>query len=82
MPEISTPENEQLVARVYEEAMAALDGGKQVSTPALIVHDVEHLMQEVNSAASFEGYFRCQALKKSGASGSNCELSGSAEYSS
>ena len=62
MPEISTSENEQLVARVYEEAMSALDKGKQVSAPALVVHDVEHLMQEVNSGVSFEGYFRWSSL--------------------
>jgi hypothetical protein len=62
MPEISTLENEQLVARVYEEAMSALDAGKPVSAPALVVHDVEHLMQEVNSGVSFEGYFRWSSL--------------------
>jgi len=62
MPEISTTENEQLVARVYEEAMSALDQGKHISAPALLVHDVEHLMQEVNSGVSFEGYFRWSSL--------------------
>lgn len=62
MPEISTPENEQLVARVYEAAMSALNEGKDVSAPALVVHDVEHLMQEVNSGVSFEGYFRWSSL--------------------
>lgn len=66
MPEISTPENEQLVARVYGEAMSALDEGKHVSAPALVVHDVEHLMQEVNSAVSFEGYFRWSSLDEIG----------------
>ena len=66
MPEISTPENEQLVARVYGEAMSALNEGKHVSAPALVVHDVEHLMQEVNSAVSFEGYFRWSSLDEIG----------------
>jgi len=66
MPEISTPENEQLVARVYVEAMSALHSGKQVSAPALVVHDVEHLMQEVNSGVSFEGYFRWAGLDEIG----------------
>ena len=66
MPEISTPENEQLVARVYEEAMGALNEGKRVSAPALVVHDVEHLMQEVNSGASFEQYFRWSSLDEIG----------------
>jgi len=80
MPEISTTENEELVARVYGEAMSALESGKHVSAPALVVHDVEHLMQEANSGVSFEGYFRWSSLMKLGALGSTCELSGSAEY--
>ncbi len=66
MPEISTLENEQLVARVYEEAMSALNQGKHISAPALVVHDVEHLMQEVNSGISFEGYFRWSSLDEIG----------------
>src|SRR5919112_3723232 len=66
MPEISTSENEELVARVYGEAMQALGEGKQVSAPALVVHDVEHLMQEVNSGVSFEGYFRWSSLDEIG----------------
>ena len=66
MPEISTPENEELVARVYQEAMGALESGKHVSAPALVVHDVEHLMQEANSAVSFEGYFRWSSLDEIG----------------
>ncbi len=66
MPEISTLENEQLVARVYEEAMSDLNQGKHISAPALVVHDVEHLMQEVNSGISFEGYFRWSSLDEIG----------------
>ena len=66
MPEISTAENEELVARVYQEAMGALESGKHVSAPALVVHDVEHLMQEANSAVSFEGYFRWSSLDEIG----------------
>ena len=54
------------MARVLAEAMSALDEGKQVSAPALVVHDVEHLMQEVNSAVSFEGYFRWSSLDEMG----------------
>ena len=66
MPEISTTENEELVARIYNEAMSTLDSGKQISAPALVVHDVEHLMQEANSAVSFEGYFRWASLDEIG----------------
>jgi hypothetical protein len=46
--------------------MRALEEGKHVPAPALVVHDVEHLMQEVNSAASFEGYFRWSSLDELG----------------
>jgi len=66
MPEISTTENEELVARVYQEAMSTLESGKQLPFPALVVHDVEHLMQEANSAVSFEGYFRWASLDEIG----------------
>jgi hypothetical protein len=46
--------------------MGALNEGKRVSAAALVVHDVEHLMQEVNSGASFEQYFRWSSLDEIG----------------
>ena len=62
MTETSTQENEELVSRVYEQAMSDLEAGKPISPDQRLVHDVEHLMQEVNSGASFEQYFRWTSL--------------------
>lgn len=58
MSVMSTPENDALVSRIYESAMKAKSDGKQLSPEVQLVHDVEYLMQEVNSGASFEQYFR------------------------
>src|SRR5574341_62178 len=58
MPEMSTAENEQIVSRIYEATMNALHANKAVSADHRRIHDIEHLMQEVNSGASFEQYFR------------------------
>jgi hypothetical protein len=56
--ELATEENEQAVARAYEQAMSALHAGKATSPELRLIHDVEHMMQEANSGASFEQYFR------------------------
>lgn len=64
MPELSTEENERIVARVYEAAMAELHAGRPVSAAQRLVHDVEHMMQEANSGASFEQYFRWASLEE------------------
>jgi len=67
MPELSTEENQRLVARVYEQAMAGLSAGKPLSAAQLRVHDVEHMMQEVNSGISYAQYFRwasCEELSR------------------
>jgi hypothetical protein len=58
MPEMSTREHELAVSRVYEAALAALADGTPLTPVQRVVHDVEHLMQEANSGASFEQYFR------------------------
>lgn len=58
MGEISTEENEKIVARIYEEAMTALHSSESITAAQRIVHDIEHMMQEVNSGASYEQYFR------------------------
>ena len=56
--EISTKENEKLVSTVYESAMKALHGGREITEQENFVFQVELLSQEVNSGASFEQYFR------------------------
>ena len=58
MSEMSTEENEELVARVYTQALESREQGRQIDEPDLMVYHVEMLSQEVNSGASFEQYFR------------------------
>ena len=58
MSELASEENERTVARVYQAAMEALHVGRPISPAQRVVHDIEHLMQEANSDASFEQYFR------------------------
>ena len=58
MPEQSSEEDEMVVQRIYSGALEALGAGETLSPEIRLIHDVEHLMQEVNSGASFEQYFR------------------------
>ena len=58
MAEMATPENDELVARVYTQALEARAEGRELDAPDTIVYEVEMLSQEVNSGASFEQYFR------------------------
>jgi hypothetical protein len=64
MTEMSTEENERTVSRVYEAAMTELHAGRPVSPAVKLIHDVEHMVQEVNSGASFEQYFRWASLEE------------------
>ena len=58
MPEMSAPENEELVSRVYTQALQDRADGKKLAAADLMVYHIEMLSQEVNSGASFEQYFR------------------------
>jgi hypothetical protein len=58
MPEMSTPENEELVSRVYTQALEDREQGRPLDAATLMVYHVEMLSQEVNSGASFEQYLR------------------------
>ena len=58
MPEQSSAEDEMVVQRVYSAAMASLSTGEILSAEIRLIHDVEHMMQEANSGASLEQYFR------------------------
>ena len=62
MREMSTEENEKLVARIYEKAMTSLHNNEPITAAQRIVHDIEHMMQEVNSGASYEQYFRWASI--------------------
>jgi hypothetical protein len=58
MPEMSTTENEELVSRVYTQALQDREAGRTLAPADLMVYHIEMLSQEVNSGASFEQYFR------------------------
>lgn len=58
MPEISTPESEDRIGRVYTRALEARSEGRELPPADRVVYEVEMLSQEVNSGASFEQYFR------------------------
>jgi hypothetical protein len=58
MPEISTPESEERVGRVYTRALEARSEGRALAPVDQVVYEVEMLSQEVDSGASFEQYFR------------------------
>jgi hypothetical protein len=57
MPEMSTSENEDLVSRVYTQALQDRNDGRDLAAADLMVYHIEMLSQEVNSGASFEQYF-------------------------
>lgn len=62
MSEISTPENEALVSRIYTRALQDRSEGRSLGGPEQLLYEVEMLSQEVNSGASFEQYFRWASL--------------------
>ena len=62
--EIASDENAAIVARIYDVAMEALREGRAVSPEQRLIHDVEHMMQEANSGASFEQYFRWAPVRE------------------
>jgi hypothetical protein len=43
MPEMSTPENEELVSRAYTQALQDRDGGRQLAEADLMVYHIEML---------------------------------------
>ncbi len=64
MPEMSTTENEELVSRVYTQALQDRQDGRKLAPADLMVYHVEMLSQEVNSGASFEQYFRWASVEE------------------
>jgi hypothetical protein len=64
MPEISTTENEELVSRVYTQALQDREDGRKLAPADLMVYHIEMLSQEVNSGASFEQYFRWACVEE------------------
>lgn len=64
MPEMSTAENEELVSRVYTQALQDRQDARKLAPADLMVYHIEMLSQEVNSGASFEQYFRWASVEE------------------
>jgi hypothetical protein len=58
MAGMATSENEEIVSRVYLQALQDRQDGRELGAAELMVYHIEMLSQEVNSGASFEQYFR------------------------
>lgn len=56
--EISSEENEAIVRRVCDSVAAAAEAGAMITPEQQHVYDVDYLVMEANSGASFEQYFR------------------------
>ena len=56
--EISTEENEAIVRGICDAVTAARESGKPISPEQQLVYDIDYLLMEANSGASFEQYFR------------------------
>src|SRR5262245_31382066 len=79
MPEMSTRENEELVSRVYMQALQDRNDGKDLAPADSMVYDIEMLSQEVNSGASFEQYFRWASVSEIAAAPERLESLGLSE---
>ena len=64
MAEQSTEENEKLVQEVYTRAMSRVHSDQSLDEPDRMVWEIEGLMQEVNSGASYEQYFRWRPVSE------------------
>jgi hypothetical protein len=64
MPEMSSTENEELVSRVYTQALQDREDGRNLAPADLMVYHIEMLAQEANSGASFEQYFRWASVEE------------------
>lgn len=51
-------ENEELVRNVCDKVYGKLQSGEPVANDLLMVYEIDYLLMEVNSGASFEQYFR------------------------
>src|SRR6185503_16596658 len=76
MPDMSTAENEALVSRVYTQALQDRQDGRKLAPADLMIYHIEMLSQEVNSAASFEQYFRWASVEEIGEAVSRLESLG------
>jgi len=64
MAEQSTEENEKLIQEVYTAAMTRVHSDQSLEEPERLVWEIEGLLQEVNSGASYEQYFRWRPVSE------------------
>jgi len=64
--ELSTPENEAIVRSVCEAVSAARESGKPITPDHQSIYDIDYLLLEANSGASFEQYFRWASVEEIG----------------
>jgi hypothetical protein len=64
--EISTPENEAIVRSICEAVSAARESGKPIKPDHQLIYDIDYLLMEANSGASFEQYFRWASVEEIG----------------
>lgn len=64
--EISSAENEAIVRTVCESVSSALEKGQAVKPEHLVVYEIDYLVMEANSAASYEQYFRWASVEQIG----------------
>lgn len=62
--EMSSADNEATVRAVCDAVSAAREGGRAISAAHQAIYDVDYLLAEVNSGASFEQYFRWASLEE------------------
>ena len=64
--ELSTPENEAIVRSVCEAVSVARESGKPIKPDHQSIYDIDYLLMEANSGASFEQYFRWASVEEIG----------------
>ena len=64
--ELSTPENEAIVRSICEAVSADRESGKPVKPDHHLIYDIDVLLMEASSGASFEQYFRWASVEEIG----------------
>ena len=62
--EISTEENEAIVREICDKVAAARESNSPITPEHQLVYDVDYLLLEANSGASFEQYFRWASVEE------------------
>jgi hypothetical protein len=62
--ELSTQENEAVVRSICEAVTAAREAAKPIKPDHQLIYDIDYLLTEANSGASFEQYFRWASVEE------------------